>query len=51
MNRTAVWNACSAEAWYDPNGRSATTSVWLTARATPAASASISSTLIRSVDS
>jgi hypothetical protein len=20
MNRTAVWNACSGEAWYEPNG-------------------------------
>ncbi len=49
MKRTAVWNACSGEPWYDPNGRSATTNARCTAFATARASGISSSTVTRSV--
>ncbi len=49
MNRTEVWNACSGDAWYEPNGRSATTSARSTAPATARHSGMSSSTVTRSV--
>ncbi len=45
MKRTAVWKACSGEAWYDPNGRSATTSARRAERVTARTSGSSSSTV------
>ena len=45
MNRTDVSKACSGDRWYEPNGRSATTSARLTERVTARASGMSSSTV------
>ena len=49
MNRTAVASACSGPAWYDPNGRSPTTSEDALARTTARANGSSSSTVTPTV--
>ena len=45
MNRTAVSKACCGDPWYEPNGRSATTNVLVTDRATARARGMSSSTV------
>ncbi len=49
--RAAVSSACAGEDWYEPNGRSATTSARRLPRTTPRTSGSSSSTVTGTVES